>query len=163
MKKAAGFTLVEIIVVIGILVIVFFLGLEVVSSFQRAMSKQSARATEIVFQTAARMAREGEKGTAWGVYVPYDEVSRRSDNMIIFSGTSYATRDTTRDIVYPISRELKFISFKDDPASSGNDHEIVFSYLTGATITAVEINLEYSGGAMVVTIPTIGFAVSEPL
>ena len=163
MKKAAGFTLVEIIVVIGVLSIVFFLGLEVVTSFQQAMSKQSVRAMETVFQTAARMAREGRSGTAWGVYVPYDETSRRTKEVIIFSGNSYDTRDLTRDLNYPISRDIEFVSFKSDPVSGGNDHEILFYALSGEVVAPASITVDCYENSMLISISTSGIVVSEPL
>lgn len=155
LKKDRGFTLLEIVLTLGILTLILSLGLGIVSTVQKTTARQEAKNLELILQTAARRARDGVNSSNWGVYIPYDEETRRAREIIIFSGTSYITRDSTYDIVYPLSSEINFTSFKNSPASLGNDHEIVFSYLTGQISAASSLVVDFFGETL-----TISFSVS---
>lgn len=163
MKKERGFTLFEVVLVIGLLFAVFFLGLNIVTMPQKVTAKQGAKTVEQILQNAARRAREGVKGTSWGVYVPYNETSRRASQAIVFSGVSYASRTVSQDVVYPISEYVAFTSFKNNPASVGNDHEIVFDYLSGETAAASSLVLDFSGGSLELSFSSSGLPISDPL
>jgi type II secretory pathway pseudopilin PulG len=163
MKKAQGLTLLEMIIVLGLLSFIFFLGFDLVNAVQNTTARQGSKTVEQIFQAAAERARNGEAGGGWGVYVPYNETSRRTSVATVFFGSSYAARDTSLDISYPVSPQLVFESFKDDPASVGNDHEIVFGYLTGHVATAAEIVVGFSDGQIKITFSETGIPVYDPL
>ena len=163
MKKAAGFTLLEIIIVIGLLSVVFFIGFSMVTSVQKTLTRQSAKTFEQILRAASERARQGDAGTAWGVYIPYNEVSRRTNQAVVFSGSSYATRDPSLDIVYPVSSYLIFTSFKNNPASDGNDHEVVFDYLTGQMAAAGSLTLTFFEESLLISFSITGLPVSDPL
>jgi len=163
MRKAAGFTLIEIILVIGLLTIIFFIGFSMVTSVQKTLVRQSAKSFEQILRAAAERARSGEAGTAWGVYVPYNETSRHASQAVVFSGSSYDTRDLAKDVFYPVSSYLIFESFKDDPASAGNDHELVFAYLTGQMSAAGSITLTFFDESLLISFSATGLPVVDPL
>jgi len=163
MKTVKGFTLLEIILVIGILSLVFFLGFNIISATQRTIARQEAKNLEQIFQSAALQARNGVNGSGWGVYVPYNETTRKTHEVIVFSGLSYLSRDQTQDIVYPFNAEISFTSFKKNPSSAGNDHEIVFSYLTGQSAATGSLSLTFFDEALNLSFSASGFPVLETL
>lgn len=163
MKKAVGFTLIEVVLVLGLLAIIFLLGFSMVTIVQKTLVRQSAKGFEQILQAAAERARNGEAGTAWGVYVPYDEENRHANEAVIFSGSSYVSRDSSKDVLYPISSYLIFESFKDDPDSVGNDHELVFGYLTGKMASAGSITLTFFEESLLISFSVTGLPVIDPL
>ncbi|MFH1253101.1 MAG: type II secretion system protein [Candidatus Uhrbacteria bacterium] len=163
MKTKKGFTLLETVLAVGILSLLFFLGLNIVTSTQKTASRQSAKTIEQIFQTAATRARDGVNGSAWGVYIPYDEATRSTTEAILFSGISYAARNVALDIVYPISSQLDFTSFKNNPASIGNDHEVVFAYLTGQTSNTGFLIMDFFEDSMMISFSATGLPVVDPL
>lgn len=143
--KRKGFTTIELIITLGIIALIFSFG---TFSLHQAQKKLSINASSnIVMNTitsAARRARNGLNESAWGVYFDYDEVSRTGSQITLFSGDSYALRDTTRDIFYKINDSLVFenVSLSGVLPSTGNDHQIVFTSLSGQTDQYGTITIE---------------------
>lgn len=163
MQKAPGFTLIEVVLVVGLLTVIFFIGFSTVTSVQKTLTRQSAKTFELILRAAAERARNGEAESSWGVYVPYDETTRHASQAVVFSGSSYTARDSSKDVVYPVSSYLIFESFKDDPASTGNDHELVFDYLTGKMAAAGSITLTFFEESLIITFSATGLPVLDPL
>lgn len=163
MRTQRGFTLLEMVLAVGILAIIFSLGLGIVSMVQKTTARQGAKTMEQIFQTAALRARDGVNGSAWGVYVPYNEITREAGQAILFSGASYAARNAAFDVAYPVSSGLHFTSFKNTPISAGNDHEAVFSFLTGQTVAAGSLVLDFFGESLTITFSSTGLPVSDSL
>ena len=131
-----GFTTLELLVVMTIVLIVFGISFFAVTQVQRGISLETADIAVIdVLTTANRRARAGEQQSSWGVYFPYNETTRTANELLVFSGNSYATRDVAFDISYqmPETTLFDYIDLSGAGSSSGNDHEIVFSALYGAT------------------------------
>lgn len=130
-----GFTLLETMITIGILGMIFLVGLQANTIFQNVLAGRGARQVESVLGLASMRARSGVQGTDWGVYFAYDDVTRKAVQAVIFSGSSYAARDASRDIVFPLGRDLTFptVAFSGIAPSSLSDHEITFTFLSGAT------------------------------
>ena len=161
-----GFTLLEVMLTIAILGSIFLLSARGLSALQRSFAAQAVdREITSIVSTAARRARIGTHGSAWGVYIPYDNLSRSATTVTVFSGTSYATRDTAYDQIYTINDDAKFTSvdFSGVATNTGNDHEITFGLLTGATAQYGSVVIEWYGQTRTITIDADGFAVRSPL
>ncbi len=156
-----GFTLFETIVVIGILSSIFVVGLQVSTVFENVLAARGARQIESVLGTAAQRARSGVNGTNWGVYFAYDNTTRIPTSAIIFSGSTYVSRDVTKDIVFPLSDNLKFtdVSLSGASPSSGNDHEIDFTFLSGSTTQYGSLTISSYASTTQIDIPATGIAV----
>ncbi len=130
--------------VLGILFGIAGIGL---SRLQQSLaSKASDREITHILSSASRKARHGFQGTSWGVYIPYDAVTRKTSTPVtVFSGTSYASRNTALDILYTISDDIAFttVDFSGASANVGNDHEIIFSSLSGSTANYGSITLTW--------------------
>src|SRR3990167_3258484 len=109
MLSTRGFTIIEIVIALGISAMLF--GLSTRGVFQLSQRlRVSPSDTGIIhlLSTAALRSRLGKEESSWGVYFPYDEETRLSDRMILFSGNSYAARDPDDDRSYPLSSTIHF-------------------------------------------------------
>ncbi len=159
-----GFTTIELLVTIAITVIVFSLGSGVFSLVQKTAAAASGSvALEQILGGAARRARSGEAGTNWGVYLPYDETTRRANAVTVFSGASYATRDATRDVPYRFNQGVLFtaVDFSGAGSSLGNDHEIVFAALSGETADYGSVTINIYGGTFTIFVSQDGMVVLD--
>jgi prepilin-type N-terminal cleavage/methylation domain-containing protein len=141
-----GFTLLEVILVMGIFVLLFSLSAVAISRtrLEVGVTAADSRLTSIL-TTAARRAMHGEEAGPWGVYLPYDETSRNASEVVLFSGTSYAARNPSFDLSYSFPDQARFVSVELSGVlpSSGNDHEMVFSIFSGDTGQYGTIELEW--------------------
>jgi prepilin-type N-terminal cleavage/methylation domain-containing protein len=111
-----GFTLLEILIVVGISLILFYLIIPVGLDFYK--SQQIDNETRIMVQTLKRAqskAMAAESDSKFGVYI-------NNDNYILFRGDSYASRNSQYDEVFDLSGS---ITIEDSPK------EIVFSKVEG--------------------------------
>lgn len=159
-----GFTTVELLVTIAILVIVFSLGASIFSLVQKTAAAASGSvALEQILGGAARRARSGEAGTNWGAYLPYDEITRRASTITVFSGSSYAARDVSRDVFYRFNQGVLFtaVDFSGAGSSLGNDHEVVFAPLSGETTDYGSVTINIYGGAFTIFVSQDGMVVLD--
>lgn len=162
MRRIHGITLVEVVLVIGVLLMIFALGSFAFARFARATAAVSTEREVVNAVTlAARRARSGNAGTAWGVYIPYDETTRTTENIVVFSGTSYATRNTSLDMQLSVSPDITFTSvdFSGSAPDATDSHEIVFAPLTGATTQYGSFTLAWYGESVTVTVNANGIPV----
>jgi prepilin-type N-terminal cleavage/methylation domain-containing protein len=136
-KNPRGFTFIEMVMTLAVLGILFSVAGVSLSKLQQSLTTSASdREITYILTSAARKARHGLRGTPWGVYIPYDAVTRVSTGTVtVFSGTSYAARNTAYDVIYTINDDIRFttVDFSGAAANTTSDHEIVFSALTGAT------------------------------
>lgn len=161
-----GITLLETMMSIAIVGVLFLAATFGLSVFQRSFAAQTVdREFTNALSTAARRARMGMNGDSWGVYIPYDAVTRLATTMTLFHGTSYATRVVADDRIYSINEDAKFISvdFSGIAADTGNDHEILFQSLSGSTTQYGSVVIEWYGKQRTIVINPDGFAVRLPL
>ncbi len=157
-----GITLIEVVIVVGILLAVFAMSAFAFSRFQIAAATVATdREVVNAVALAARRARNGHSGTSWGVYIPYDEVTRVTSSITVFSGASYATRDTSKDIVLSVSPDIRFTSvdFSGGAPDMSNSHEVVFVTHTGTTAQYGSLALEWFGASSTVTVGSNGIPV----
>lgn len=148
MGDQQGLTILEIMVSITIVVILFGLGATALFRIQKNITLSSSDSTVAnVLSTAARHARDNVSQSPWGVYLDYDETTREGEAFILFAGSSYTLRDPTKDITYPMlgSFLLTSVELCGSSLSSGDDHEIVFSPISGATTQYGSITIESYG------------------
>ena len=123
--KQRGFTLIEILIVVGI--IILFLGLSILQlrSFQQVSYLQGT-GKEVV--AALRLAKSrtlaSEEALQYGVY--FDAISIPSQ-YILFQGSSYVARDTVKDEIAVLQKTIEISAIFLD---GGN--EVVFERITGS-------------------------------
>lgn len=134
-----GFSIVEIIVVIAIISIIGSVSVVTYNTLRRAGDVKHA---SYVFADALKEAKNKAKimdsNTDWGVNLI-------NNNVIIFSGSSYASRDTSKDKSYEIPNnliitgplEIVFNKFSGLPIISGN---IIFTNDFGTSTVSVSTN-----------------------
>jgi prepilin-type N-terminal cleavage/methylation domain-containing protein len=119
-----GFTLLEILIVIGVSLILFYLIIPVGLDFYK--SQQLENETGMIVQTlkkAQLKAMAAESDSKFGVYI-------NNDNYILFRGNSYASRNNQYDEVFDLSGSITIV----DPPK-----EIVFSKIEGTPSFTGEI------------------------
>jgi prepilin-type N-terminal cleavage/methylation domain-containing protein len=158
-----GFTIIEILIVTGIVTIFAFAGFSAVTSFQRTVADLGLKDVETILLSAGNRSRSGAEGTDWGVYFPYDEETRQTDSVVIFSGSSYDTRNTDKDVVLGFNDSLRFVnvSLSGEAYSTGNDHEVVFSLYSGNTDEYGQILLESYSATTTINVSKHGFVTWE--
>lgn len=157
-----GITLIEIVLAIGILLAIFAFGAFAFSRFAGAAANVSSdREVLNAMTSAARRARSGNAGTAWGVYIPYDETTRVTSTMVIFSGNSYAARNAALDVTFSVSDDIQFtaVDFSGSAPDAVNSHEIVFAALTGATAQYGSVVVAWHETERTLTVNSNGLAV----
>lgn len=164
MQPPKGYTLVEVVVTLGILGVLFGVAGISLAKLQDSIATQTTdREITYILSSAARRARHGARGTDWGVYIPYDLTTRKTTSITVFSGESYATRNTAYDIVYTVSDEIAFtaVDFSGEAPAATNDQEIVFSAMSGQTADYGSVTLTWYGNVRTVTVDQDGFIVRQ--
>jgi len=130
-----GFTLIELIIVLGILVSVAVLSLPFIQSFQASSDLYTYVDTiSRTLQRAQQQAIAGQGSSSWGVY--FDNPNKK---FILFKGDNYAGRDPNYD------QETKYPAIFSVSTDFGD--EIHFSLYSGrpsnfGTTTVVSANNE---------------------
>jgi Tfp pilus assembly protein FimT len=115
-RKSAGITLVEILLTIGIISILSAGTMPLGISFLQRNHLRNTKDVLISYLNTARIFSIGAKnGSVWGVNVSEDEIT-------LFSGTGYATRDPEFDTKYNIPQDVNVTL-----------EEVIFSKYIGET------------------------------
>lgn len=121
-----GFTLIEILLVVGILMILAILTLPITFDFYRSQQLNThAQELTQTLRRAQLKAMSVESGSSFGVYLT-------DDNYTLFKGPSFASRDVQYDEVFDLPRIIAVSGIK----------EVVFSKFEGIP----EENLAYCYG-----------------
>lgn len=138
--NTAGFTIVELMIVIGILVVIAATASPLFGNLNNNSQLDAAR--DILVQDlyqAQTFSRNRSRDTSWGVAVNGQVIT-------LFSGTSYAARDTASDIVYTVPSAITL---------SGSS-QIVYSKLYGLPTTTGSFGFTTKGKTATVTINSKG-------
>jgi prepilin-type N-terminal cleavage/methylation domain-containing protein len=145
-----GFTLLELMVSVAILIIIFSSGAVAFGGFFSGQRVRSAGEQVVhAIREARTRAITGDQDSRWGVY--FDTASS-PDSILLFKGNTYASRDTSFDRRTAFSRSVEYSLI----GLSGGGNEAVFDTSTGRTqesgvirladpLDAYEINLNQEG------------------
>ena len=127
-KKCKGFTLIEIMLVVALMIVIGSISVPVYQSFQ--VKNNLDVATYTIVQTLRRaqvLSQSGVGDETWGVHI-------ESGSAVLFKGANYASRDISTDEVFEISTNIAPTGIAD----------IVFSKLLGEPQTTGDIILTTS-------------------
>lgn len=130
LKNRAGFSLIEILVVIGIFTVLLTVSTSVYNNIKSHSNLDLATNGLVeALRFAQSSAQSGKGDSKWGVEV-------FSDKVLVFKGNAYLGRDVAFD---------KVLDFAGGISASGLS-EIVFEKLTGATSTVGTVVLSNTSG-----------------
>ncbi|MBI2797735.1 type II secretion system protein [Candidatus Saccharibacteria bacterium] len=139
-QQKSGFTLIELILATGIITILVMISIPILNRYvQRNDLDVAASAIVQDLYRAQNLARNGENGGNWGVYI-------QSGSITVFQGNSYASRIQSKDEVFGISPTI---------ATSGTN-EYVFSSFTGTPIATGSSTIQKNSDTKTVTVNAKG-------
>lgn len=122
-----GFTLTELLIVIGILIVLIGIAVPAFHFFQRESDLNNG-AEEII--NTLRFARNktlaSEKDSQWGIYF---STSTDPHQFILFKGESFASREASFDDIHQVPKSVEIYQIN----LSGGEPELVFFRITGET------------------------------
>jgi prepilin-type N-terminal cleavage/methylation domain-containing protein len=122
-----GFTLLEVLIVTGILVLVSATALPFFRGFQtEADLNNNAQEVVEVLRLAYSKTVASESASSWGVYFDPSSLPAR---YILFKGPSYSQREIGSDQIYQLSKKIEFSQI----SLAGTGSEVVFERISGAT------------------------------
>jgi len=122
-----GFSLIEFLIIFGVLTIVFLLS---ITAFSTLTKKSDLDATHdnivSIFNLARNRTLASEQASRYGIYF---DTSTSPDQYVLFKGDNYLLRDPVFDEIHilPSNIEISQISF------NGSTNEVVFNRLDGNT------------------------------
>ena len=132
LKSGAGFTLVEVLTIVGILIILTGMAVPAFRFFGRESDLNNS-AEEIIntLRLAQNKTLASEGASQWGVYF---STTTTPHQYILFEGSSFASRATSSDEVHQLSKSIEIYEID---LWGGN--EVVFEKVTGYTSSTSQI------------------------
>ncbi len=148
-----GFTLIEILLTLGILAVVSTIGLVSLSNFNKdkALDAEVGKVLSLISK-ARSYTLSAREGSAYGVHFEEKRV-------VLFKGLTYSSGTATNQI-QALNAEVKIAN----TSLSGGGNEVLFSRLSGATTQSGTITLtsvRNSSQTKVITIVGTGIAYSN--
>jgi prepilin-type N-terminal cleavage/methylation domain-containing protein len=138
-----GFTLIEILLVVGIAIIIFFLSAPFGLNFYRTQILNETQSDVVsALQTARHNSILQKNDSPFGVHF-------ETDSYTIFQGSTYASRDTTQDQVFNLTGDIEI-------SGPDADNEILFSKLTGGTTDTGTTTITYGELSKEILVTDIG-------
>ncbi len=127
-----GFTLVELIVIVGTMLVLLALAVPSYRLFERE-ADLSNTLEEIVnkLRTAQNKTSASEGASKWGVYF-----ATSTNQYVLFKGNNYASRTSSFDEVHKIKQTIEIFN-----VSLAGGNEVVFDRITGKTAQTGQISL----------------------
>ena len=134
-QKNSGFTLVELLTILGILIIITVTAVPAYRNFQKE-SDLTNSAEEIIniLRVAQSKTLASEQDSQWGVYF---STTTTPNQYTLFKGLDYDSRDTSSDQNYTLSSSVE----TNEIDLTGSDSEVVFNKLIGTTSNYGSISL----------------------
>jgi prepilin-type N-terminal cleavage/methylation domain-containing protein len=134
-NKKKGFTLIELVVVIAIIVIIVSAGFTIrVGVLPDAILSTQTRQVLEGLKLAQIKSISRYKNSEWGVY--FLDNTGSPDQWIIFKGSTYTSRDTAYDQITTLPSSLSFTSI-----SFNGTSELKFAQITGTPSTSGSLTL----------------------
>ena len=134
--KRKGFTMLEIMLVLGLFSILLVLSLPALRSFEKTSDVTNAKDEIVsVLRIAHSKTLASESDTRYGVY--FDDIAD-PHQYVLFQGDSYASRVVAFDEVHKLGASVEFSSI-----SFGGGKEVVFDRVVGTTSQSGSTVLEY--------------------
>ena len=132
LKSGAGFTLVEVLTIVGILIVLTGMAVPAFRFFGRESDLNNS-AEEIIntLRLAQNKTLASEGASQWGVYF---STTTTPHQYILFEGSSFASRATSSDEVHQLSKAIEIYEID---LWGGN--EVVFEKVTGYTSSTSQI------------------------
>ncbi len=136
-KNKKAFTLVEILLSLALLVTLISFSVPFYQSFQfRNSLEATVDETARAIRNAQIFAQENKNDSEWGIRLD-------NGNVTLFQGSSYATRNTTYDQLYPISSQINITGltefyFERETGDTSTTGTITFTVNT--EVREIEIN-----------------------
>jgi len=135
MRKLSGFTLAEVLIVVGLIAIIGLGGFLSLSRFRQEQEIRLASKSMVGFlRDVQSKAINQESGTEWGVR--FDSPAGGRGAYMLFSGPMFVAASTT--VTLPSSVEFS------DPAS-GSSKDTVFEKITGLPDSAASVTIRLIG------------------
>ena len=126
-KSLFGFTLVELLTVIGILILLTAVSVPVFRTFQKESDLINTVESIInVLRYARNKTLASEESSQWGVWL---STSTTPQEYILFKGENYTLRDSSYDKVHKISQKVEIYAIN----LAGGKSEVVFNRILGTT------------------------------
>lgn len=133
-KNGAGFTLIEIMIVVAVLVILVIASVSSLVTFRKKSSlNNSVEEITSIIEYAQNKTLASEGSSQYGVYF---DTTTSPHEYILFKGSNFLSRDVSFDKVYKV---FESVEFYDINLNGGN--EIVFKKITGMTDQVGSISL----------------------
>lgn len=139
-RNSNGFSLLELIVVIGIVILIFNVSSSGFNSYKMHSNLELAAGGVVeAIRLAQASAQSGKGDSKWGVEI-------LSNQVVVFKGDSYATRITSAD---------ELLNFSSGIVPSGIS-EIVFEKNSGTTVNTGDILISNSSGGKKLSVNSFG-------
>ena len=140
LSLSSGFSLLELLIVIGIFTILFSISTSVFNSFKIRSDLQVVTNSIVeALRSAQSGAQSGKSDSKWGVKV-------LSNQVVLFQGNTYATRNSSFD---------QSFSFPGGISASGLS-EVIFEKISGITSNIGDINISNNDSQRVLSVNSKG-------
>jgi len=134
--KSKGFTLLEVLLSVAIVSVIFAAGAPIYFGTQKNQDlNNTALQMRDALYRAELLSEARENSGSWGVYIEAGQI-------VLFSGSSYASRDVGFDEVYPLPNTITI----------SGDQEYIFSETLGELSSSGTTTLTTSTGAREVSV-----------
>lgn len=127
--KKNGFTLIELLISISVVAVISTATISVYKVWQNKNLLGSTRQVVVqAMREAQSQAVSGNNDSLWGVKL-------NSSTIVVFSGSTYLSRDITKDRVFELPKNVEINGFD----------ELLFSKIYGLPNTSVTTTIGYGG------------------
>lgn len=147
----SGFTLIELLIVMALVVLLIGAAMPIYSNFQTSSQlNESAAQIASTLRLARTLSVARQNNSSYGVFI--DASPGGADRIILFSGTSYAGRDSAYDRITTFDSALSVAL-----ALSGGAMEVMFSRAQGVPSATGTISITHTTtGSRAVSINALG-------
>jgi Tfp pilus assembly protein FimT len=126
-EKGGGFTLIEIVIILGVLMIVLILSTSALYTLTRKTDLDTSRDNIVSTLNTARNKTLASEGSAqYGIYF---DTSLTPNRYVLFQGPNYVSRNLSFDEIHNLSSSLEISSI----SFNGVNSEVIFNRLEGDT------------------------------